>query len=76
MTDTPDTLCEICARPMPTGSKALRVGACEFPFHVHDECRQHMGPLEAEIIQMCSGAEDQPEGLLWLGSWESDAPQG
>ena len=37
-----------------------------------------LGPLAAEITQMCSAAEEQPEGLLWLGSWDpepvEDAP--
>ncbi len=64
-------LCEVCAQPVPAGSKPLRVGACEFPFHVHDACAERLGPLATEIAQMCSAAEEQPEGLLWLGSWES-----
>ncbi len=66
-------LCEVCAQPMPTGSQPLRVGAREFPFHVHDACREQLGPLAAEITQMCSAAEEQPEGLLWLGSCDSGA---
>ena len=48
----------------------LRAGACEFPFHVHDSCREHLGPLAEGITAMCAAAEVQPEGLLWLGSWE------
>lgn len=69
-------VCEVCAQPMPAGSKAVRVGACEFPFHVHDGCMEPMGPLAEEIAVMCAAAapEEQPEGLLWLGSWDSDAP--
>jgi hypothetical protein len=63
-------VCEVCAPPLAAGSRPLRVGACEFAFHVHDECRQHLGPLAEEIAAMCVAAEVQPEGLLWLGSWE------
>ena len=66
-----DPLCEVCTRPMPSGARPLRVGACEFPFHVHDACREQLGPLATEIAQMCSAADEQPEGLLWLRSWES-----
>lgn len=69
-------LCEVCARPMPRGSKPLRVGACEFPFHVHEGCQEHLGPLAAEIAQICSAADEQPEGLLWLGSWDSAPVEG
>lgn len=67
-------VCEVCAQPMPAGAKPVRVGACEFPFHVHDACLEQMGPLAAEITQMCAAAapEQQPEGLLWLGSWDSE----
>lgn len=79
MTDTSDPqtglggpVCEVCAQPMPSGSKALRVGACEFPFHVHEACQEHLGPLAAEITLMCSAAEEQPDGLLWLGSWDAE----
>ena len=59
---------------MPAGSKPVRVGACEFPFHVHDGCMEAMGPLAEEIAVMCAAAapEEQPEGLLWLGSWDSE----
>lgn len=65
-------VCEVCAQPMPAEARAHRVGACEFPFHVHDECLEHMGPLAEEITVMCAAAapEQQPEGLLWLGSWD------
>ena len=65
-------VCEVCAKPMPADTKPVRVGACEFPFHVHDECLSAMGPLAEEISLMCAAAapEEQPEGLLWLGSWE------
>jgi hypothetical protein len=63
-------LCEVCSQPMPPGSTVLRVGACEFPFYVHDGCRDHLGPLADEIALMCSAAEEQPDGLLWLGSWD------
>lgn len=65
-------VCEVCAQPMPTGAKPVRVGACEFPFHVHDACFEAMGPLAEEITLMCAAAapEEQPEGLLWLGSWD------
>ncbi|MGH9277472.1 MAG: hypothetical protein ACRD12_05110 [Acidimicrobiales bacterium] len=69
-----DPLCEVCSKPMPSGSKPLRVGACEFPFHVHDECQEAMGPLANEIAFICSAADEQPEGLLWLGSWDA-APE-
>lgn len=64
-------LCEVCAQPMPSAAPPLRVGACEFPFHVHDACLEHLGPLAAEITEICSAAELQPEGLLWLGSWDA-----
>lgn len=67
-------LCEVCTQPVPAGSRALRVGACEFPFHVHDECREQLGPVATEIAAMCSSAEEQPDGLLWLGSWDAEAP--
>ncbi len=65
-------LCEVCSQPMPAVSQPVRVGACEFPFHVHDECLPAMGSLAEEITLMCAAAapEEQPEGLLWLGSWE------
>ena len=61
---------------MPAGAKPVRVGACEFPFYVHDGCMEAMGPLAEEIAVMCAAAapEVQPEGLLWLGSWDSDVP--
>lgn len=65
-----EPLCEMCAQPMPSGARPLLLGACQFPFHVHDACQEHLAPLAAEITQMCSAAEEQPEGLLWLGSWE------
>ncbi len=70
-------VCEVCAQPMPAGAKPVRVGACEFPFHVHDACMVAMGPLAEEIAIMCAAAapEEQPEGLLWLGSWDSDRPE-
>ncbi len=75
MNDAPDglgtPLCEVCAQPVPAGARPHRVGACEFPFHVHDECVEKMGPVAAEVAQLCAWAEDQPEGLLWLGSWET-----
>lgn len=63
-------LCEVCAKPMPAGSRPRRVGACEFPFNVHDECVEQMGPIAAEVEEMCAWSADQPEGLLYLGSWE------
>ena len=66
-------LCDVCAQPMPSHARPLRVGACEFPFHVHDACQEDLGPLAAEITQMCSAAEEQPDGLLWLGSWDPEA---
>ena len=71
-----EIVCEVCAQPMPGGAKAVRVGACEFPFYVHDGCMEAMGPLAEEIAVMCAAAapEVQPEGLLWLGSWDSDGP--
>ncbi|MEW6155015.1 MAG: hypothetical protein AB1673_13670 [Actinomycetota bacterium] len=65
-----DPLCEVCARPVAAGTAPKRVGACEFPFHVHDDCLEQLGPLAAEITEMCKLAEDQPDGLLWLGSWD------
>lgn len=70
--DSPGPLCDACGQPVPAGSKPLRVGACEFPFYVHDACREQLGPLAGEIAQMCSAAEEQPEGLLWLGSWDAE----
>jgi hypothetical protein len=65
-------VCEVCAQPMPAGAQPVRVGACEFPFHVHEDCFAAMGPLAEEVTQMCAAAapEEQPEGLLWLGSWD------
>ncbi|MDQ4131828.1 MAG: hypothetical protein M3179_01175 [Actinomycetota bacterium] len=65
-------VCEVCAQPMPAEAQPVRVGACEFPFHVHEDCLPAMGPLVEEITLMCAAAapEEQPEGLLWLGSWE------
>ncbi|MFN2504403.1 MAG: hypothetical protein ABR540_09250 [Acidimicrobiales bacterium] len=65
-------VCEVCAQPMPTVAQPVRIGACEFPFHVHQDCLAAMGPLAEEITLMCAAAapEEQPEGLLWLGSWE------
>lgn len=66
-------VCEVCAQPMPSSAKPVRVGACEFPFHVHEACLDAMGPLAEEITLMCAAAapEEQPDGLLWLGSWEA-----
>ncbi len=65
-------VCDVCAQPMPAVAPPVRVGACEFPFHVHEDCLAAMGPLAEEITLMCaaSAPEEQPEGLLWLGSWE------
>jgi hypothetical protein len=65
-------VCEVCAQPMPDGAPPVRVGACEFPFHVHEDCLAAMGPMAEEVTKMCAAAapEEQPEGLLWLGSWE------
>ncbi len=65
-------VCEVCAQPLPAVAQPVRVGACEFPFHVHEDCLAAMGPLVDEITLMCAAAapEEQPEGLLWLGSWE------
>ena len=65
-------VCEVCTQPMPAGARPVRVGACEFPFHVHEDCLAAMGPVAEEVTQMCaaSAPEEQPEGLLWLGSWE------
>ena len=74
--DSPGNLgaavCEVCAQPMPAVAQPVRIGACEFPFHVHEDCLAAMGPLAEEITLMCAAAapEEQPEGLLWLGSWE------
>lgn len=65
-------LCDVCSQPVPSDARPLRIGACEFPFHVHDACQEHLGPFAAEITQMCSAAEVQPEGLLWLGSWDPE----
>jgi hypothetical protein len=77
MTDDParadalgTTLCEVCTQPMPAGAQPLRVGACEFPFNVHEECAERLGPVAAEVAQMCAWADEQPDGLLWLGSWD------
>ena len=67
-------VCEVCAQPMPAGARPLRVGACEFPFHVHDACQEHLGPISEEIVAMCSVVEEQPDGLLWLGSWDPLTP--
>ncbi len=69
-----EIVCEVCAQPMPAGAKPVRVGACEFPFHVHEACMEAMGPLAEEIAVMCAAAapDQQPEGLLWLGSWDSE----
>jgi hypothetical protein len=65
-------VCEVCAQPMPEDARPVRVGACEFPFHVHEDCLAAMGPLAEEVTLMCAAAapEEQPEGLLWLGSWD------
>lgn len=63
-------LCEVCSRPMPPGPTVLRVGACEFPFYVHEGCQEHLGPIAEQIAVMCASAEEQPDGLLWLGSWD------
>jgi hypothetical protein len=65
-------LCEVCAQPVASGARALLVGACEFPFYVHDGCQQQFGPLAVGITRMCSAAEVQPEGLLWLGSRDAE----
>lgn len=62
--------CEVCSKPMPAGSRPRRVGACEFPFNVHDECFEHMGDVAAQVEEMCAWSIDQPEGLLYFGSWE------
>jgi hypothetical protein len=69
-------VCEVCSQPMPAGSKALRVGACEFPFHVHEACQEHLGPMATELAKLCEAAEVQPDGLLWLGSWDAEPVEG
>lgn len=61
-------LCEVCARPVTT--RAVRVGACEFPFYIHDQCRPAMAAVAGAIEEMCAWSAVQPEGLLDLGSWE------
>jgi len=65
-------LCEACSQPMPDGAVATRVGACEFPFYVHEQCRESMQSVAGFVEELCELAEHQPEGLLWLGSWSSD----
>jgi len=62
-------LCEVCARPV--AAKAVRVGACEFAFYIHDECRPAMEAVTGAIEEMCAWSATQPDGLLYLGSWES-----
>jgi len=62
-------LCEVCTRPV--GDKAVRVGACEFTFYIHDECHPAMAAVARAIEEMCAWSATQPDGLLNLGSWES-----
>jgi len=62
-------LCEVWARPV--AAKAVRVGACEFAFYIHDDCRPAMAAVAATIEEMCAWSATPPDGLLYLGSWES-----
>ncbi len=68
--DTP--LCEACGHPLAPGSRPVVVGACQFPFHLHDDCLRAMAPVTETIEAMCAWSDEQPEGLLWLGSWEPE----
>lgn len=54
------------ARWPPRGS-----GACEFAFYIHDDCRPAMAAVAATIEEMCAWSATQPDGLVYLGSWES-----
>lgn len=64
-------LCEACGLDIPVDVVAVRVGACEFPFLLHDSCREAMAPVTGAIEEMCRWAQDQPEGLTYLGSWDT-----
>jgi hypothetical protein len=63
-------ICEVCTKAV-TGPP-VRVGACEFPFYIHDECRPAMAEVASSIEAMCAWSASQPDGLLHLGSWTSD----
>lgn len=65
--------CDACGLALPPNAVALRVGACEFPFYLHEDCRNAMAPISGAIEEMCRWSEDQPEGLLYLGSWSASA---
>ncbi|MEX2620834.1 MAG: hypothetical protein WD250_11520 [Egibacteraceae bacterium] len=65
-----DMQCEVCGHPVPAEQPALRVGSCEFPFRVHDECRDRMGDIQEFIEDLCRLSDEQPDGLLGLGGWD------
>lgn len=68
-------LCEACGLELAVEPVLVRVGACDFPFFLHEGCRQAMAPVTAAIEDMCQWAEDQPEGLVCLGSWSPSADE-
>jgi hypothetical protein len=61
---------------MPPDAKVVKVGACEFPFYVHDHCKDRMSEVAGFVTELCSLADEQPEGLLWLGSWDASIHAG
>lgn len=69
MAEAHTQLCEVCSRPVPADQAPVRVGSCEFPFHVHEECRADLGPVAGFVEELCARSDEQPEGLLNLGSW-------
>lgn len=62
--------CEVCGQPVPSGQPPVRVGSCEFPFRVHDACRDRMGDVQGFIEELCRLSDEQPDGLLELGGWD------
>lgn len=67
-------LCEVCSKPVSPGATAVKVGACEFPFWLHEECAPQISSVAGFIEEACALAETQPDGLLWMGSWDSADP--
>lgn len=66
-------VCEVCQEPVSPDQPTVKVGSCEFPFDVHDECRGDMAPVAEFVEELCALSDEQPEGVLNLGEW-SDEP--
>lgn len=64
--------CEVCSKEIPAGQAPVLVGSCEFPFHVHEECKDALAPVAGFVEELCALSDEQPEGLMNMGSWSGD----